>query len=113
MGSYCPVNTTSDNQYLCPIGTYSSFTGLYSISECQPCTAGYFCASVGLTSPSGICRSGYYCGGGSNSSSPITGLIDSNDTLYLEGYSISSSNGSCVKITNNTLNNICPPGKNN
>lgn len=31
------------------------------MSDCLPCTGGYYCAGNGLTSPTGLCDAGYYC----------------------------------------------------
>lgn len=31
------------------------------MSDCLPCTGGYYCAGNGLTSPTGLCAAGYYC----------------------------------------------------
>ena len=37
------------------------FSGAASLSDCLPCTGGYYCAGTGLTSPTGLCAAGYYC----------------------------------------------------
>lgn len=39
----------------------SLYTGAASLSDCLPCTGGYYCAGNGLTSPTGLCAAGYYC----------------------------------------------------
>ena len=104
-GSYCPILTERATQYQCPRGTFSNVTGLHNVTQCTPCTAGYYCNSMGLTAPVGQCEAGYFCGGGSTTIIPtVKGNIS--------GYSISNRGETCVKITNSTLNNICPPGKN-
>ena len=59
-GFYCPIGTGYDWQP-CPLGTYSNETGLGVEDECRPCTPGYYCATPGLTSPTGPCFGGYYC----------------------------------------------------
>ncbi len=43
----------------CPVGTWSNSTGLRSAEECQSCPGGFYCASTGLTEPSGLCSNGY------------------------------------------------------
>lgn len=58
-GSYCPFGSSAPIP--CPVGTFSNITGLRNISECIPCSPGYFCQSLGLTLPEGICASGFYC----------------------------------------------------
>lgn len=67
-GRFCPLGTSSPSR--CPSGTFSNEKGLESESECIPCTAGYFCASNGLTSPTGKCLVGFYCSGGSYLANP-------------------------------------------
>ena len=103
-GSFCPLLTKSGKQYQCPVGTFSNVTGLQNETQCTPCTAGYFCNSTGLTTPSGQCQAGFFCGGGSKSMIP---------TGNSSGYVIQSQGETCVQITNSTLNDICPPGKSN
>eukprot|EP00118_Oscarella_pearsei_P024289 m.302951 g.302951 ORF g.302951 m.302951 type:complete len:256 (+) comp40832_c0_seq1:8763-9530(+) len=67
-GHYCPSGTF--NPEPCPLGTFSSSTQLSSNVQCRNCTAGQFCASVGLAAPSGNCSAGFYCPGGQAMSSP-------------------------------------------
>ena len=38
--------------------------------DCTDCTAGYYCAETGLTTPSGECSAGYICVLGAYSSTP-------------------------------------------
>jgi len=104
-GSYCPLLTESAEQYLCPKGTFSDVTGLHNATQCTPCTAGYYCGSVGLTAPTGQCKAGFFCGGGSKSMVP-TAVGNSS------GYQIQSRGETCVQIKTNisTLNDLCPPG---
>lgn len=42
----------------CPAGTFSSAAGLVSKDKCQPCRAGFYCATVGLQTPTAPCREG-------------------------------------------------------
>lgn len=37
---------------------------------CQPCLAGHYCAGIGLSAPSGPCKSGFYCTHGSKTATP-------------------------------------------
>ena len=46
-GSYCPLGTSNDNEYLCPAGTFSNTTGLWNETQCTPCTPGYYCQGQG------------------------------------------------------------------
>ena len=48
-------------QRLCPRGM------LCSGGEAHVCPPGHFCASEGLSTPSGVCEAGYYCPAGSTS----------------------------------------------
>jgi len=42
-GHYCPEMTTSPDQYPCPAGTFTNRSDLFHESECEQCTAGYYC----------------------------------------------------------------------
>lgn len=63
-GYYCPAGTTRADQFPCPIGTFSTLSGVESASGCSPCKPGRYCASPGLTQPTGNCSAGYFCPGG-------------------------------------------------
>ena len=52
------VAGTGINQPKCPLGTYSNMTGLIEESECWDCSPGYYCATEGLTEPTGPCDAG-------------------------------------------------------
>ncbi|XP_072282810.1 uncharacterized protein [Pyxicephalus adspersus] len=67
-GHYCPEGTPSPKP--CPLGTLKNSTGGFSMDSCVPCYAGHFCASVGLSSPTGLCAAGFYCPGNFTSTSP-------------------------------------------
>jgi hypothetical protein len=100
-GSYCPQGT--HNQFLCPNGTYGASEGLQNITQCTPCTGGYYCATAGLSSPTGLCDKGYFCGGSSTVATPFgEGSIG--------GYAITYNGETCVHADNYTVNDICPPG---
>jgi hypothetical protein len=77
-------------------------TGLTRIENCTSCTPGSYCGSRGLTSPTGLCRGGYFCGGGSSVATPF----DSTNSSF----QITYDGETCVRIQNKTLNDVCPPG---
>ncbi|KAJ7990480.1 hypothetical protein DPEC_G00300750 [Dallia pectoralis] len=64
-GNICPPGTYceegSSEPEACPAGTFSPVPSLFSVAQCQPCTAGFYCAAAGLESPTGPCSQGYYC----------------------------------------------------
>mmetsp|Transcript_62220 Transcript_62220/g.85956 ORF Transcript_62220/g.85956 Transcript_62220/m.85956 type:complete len:145 (+) Transcript_62220:3025-3459(+) len=80
---YCPFGTADSDDFVCPIGTYSPFTGSYSMDDCLPCPPGSYCAD---DTGAQTCPEGYYCPEGTISStehpcppgyySDETGLID-------------------------------------
>ncbi|KAL6471032.1 hypothetical protein MHYP_G00196820 [Metynnis hypsauchen] len=61
VGHYCPKGTVSPVP--CPSGTWSNSTGQRSEEECQQCPGGFYCATAGLTVPTGLCSEGFYCTG--------------------------------------------------
>ncbi|KAM8927608.1 uncharacterized protein RCH25_007839 [Pelodytes ibericus] len=72
LGHYCPEGTQSPKP--CPAGTLKNATGGVSLESCEPCFAGHFCASAGLSSPSGVCVAGFYCPANFTSISPTSFL---------------------------------------
>jgi hypothetical protein len=60
-GKYCEEGTSTPVK--CPAGTYSNKTGNLMESNCSSCTAGYYCATAGLTKVTGKCDVGFYCPG--------------------------------------------------
>lgn len=68
-GSYCPEGTPV--QVKCPPGTFSGRIGNHNISDCEPCTAGYYCDGYGLSAPIGPCDAGYFCPGGQDKRRPL------------------------------------------
>lgn len=67
-GNYCPRNSLHPKP--CPLGTYSSASGLRVKSECMPCLAGCYCTGIGSTEPTGVCPKGNYCPKNSYSPKP-------------------------------------------
>ena len=51
----------------------SNSTGLSSSGQCPPCTGGYYCATTGLSEPTGPCNAGYYCDSGATTATPNDG----------------------------------------
>lgn len=97
-GRYCPPGTGNPDDYLCPVGTYSSSTGLSSVGECNACTAGEYCDAEGLTVTAGPCDAGYICYQGSTVPNPDDGVMG--DLCY-PGHYCSGGNASGTP---------CPPG---
>nr|XP_045369947.1 SCO-spondin [Camelus bactrianus] len=67
-GHYCPAQGLLSIP--CPRGTFREAPGAAHMEDCQPCRSGTFCGKAGLAEPQGLCRPGYHCGPGSNTSSP-------------------------------------------
>ncbi|XP_026719422.1 zonadhesin-like [Athene cunicularia] len=72
LGHYCPEGTHFP--VACPVGTLNNATGGTSPESCVPCYPGSFCASVGLSSPTGPCTEGFYCPANFSSISPTAFL---------------------------------------
>ena len=68
-GFYCAANNSSPEP--CSIGTYSTSLSLAEESECLLCAPGRYCATVGLTEPTGECLAGYFCEAGANASHAV------------------------------------------
>ena len=73
-GNHCPEG--SQTPILCPVGTYNPVKGgtsvltgtdslglpIYNTSiYCLKCPPGKYCATAGLTAPTGNCAAGYLC----------------------------------------------------
>ncbi|XP_063692807.1 zonadhesin-like [Bolinopsis microptera] len=69
-GNYCPEG--SSEQTPCTHGTYNPDQGSTSVSSCKPCEPGQWC-SERQSSPNGPCKEGWFCTGGSSSSTPLKG----------------------------------------
>ena len=70
VGHYCEQGTV--NPTPCPMGTFSNTTLRTSITDCNNCTAGYYCDTEGLTEPTGMCSAGFYCSSGATTAAPVT-----------------------------------------
>lgn len=55
-GYYCPAGTQSDTENPCPAGTFNPAQMQTNSSACLSCTAGMYCQTTGLSSPTGNCR---------------------------------------------------------
>ncbi len=44
-----------------------------ALTDCITCLEGFYCASTGLTAPTGKCAAGYYCKYGSTTPTPSAG----------------------------------------
>ena len=61
-----------DSVLLSDQGTFREVPGASRVEDCQLCHPGTFCGREGLAKPQGLCRAGYHCGPGSNTSSPVS-----------------------------------------
>ena len=68
-GTYCEEGWS--NPTPCPKGTYGDRNRLPSLSDCTACPPGEFCASSGMSTPSGNCLAGFYCSNASEEASPV------------------------------------------
>lgn len=57
-GHYCPSGTKYEKEFNCSAGTYSNQYSLREHSQCIMCPSKKFCASPGLTEPTGFCAPG-------------------------------------------------------
>lgn len=107
-GYYCPLNTVSKHSHPCPTGTFSNTTNLETDGQCTPCTAGYYCGSVGLTQPTDMCDAGYVCVNGSDNATPTDGTTG---YVCLPGYYCNRGSGQGTKCPLGTFSNT--PGLHN
>lgn len=64
-GYHCVASTSVPTA--CAAGKYSAMTKLEDNTNCKPCEPGHYCATAGLSSPTGECTPGYFCAEGSTS----------------------------------------------
>lgn len=69
IGNYC--TTTVSTYTNCPVGTFNPRIGLKASANCLYCTAGKYCLSAGISTPTGLCDPGYYCKFGSSTKKPV------------------------------------------
>ena len=67
-GRYCPEGSSEGKN--CSVGTYNPSSGQAANSACLDCLGGYYCASEGLSTPTGSCAAGYYCQSGASTPTP-------------------------------------------
>ena len=67
MGSYCPNNTISGVEHICPKGTYGIEKNLTKVSDCTSCPAGKYCMTGYVR---GNCSAGYFCKGNQFNATP-------------------------------------------
>ena len=100
----------------CPTGTFNALTHAKSVSDCQNCTAGYFCNGTGLSNPTGECDAGYFCEFGSSMKNPS--ITQAGYGLCPAGYYCPKGTAKPLKCAPGTYNNItgqascfiCPAG---
>jgi len=91
-GHYCPNG--SSYPIPCPAGSFSPAEGNTQLDDCIPCTAGMYCAGVGLLTPTANCSEGYYCPGNNTSPTP-------EEFPCLAGHFCSEAS---------SIPHLCPPG---
>lgn len=100
-------------------------------TDCQPCTAGSYCADSGLTQPTGPCLAGYYCPAGTSTPTlpcPAGSLCPTGSASPVPcpagTYQDETGQGSCKAClagyycalaspcpgVNSTSPQLCPPG---
>jgi hypothetical protein len=62
-GSHCTAGTSVPTP--CAQGEYSAMTKLVDNTYCKPCKPGHYCATPGISTPTGLCDPGYFCAEGS------------------------------------------------
>jgi len=58
MGKHCAAATSTPTD--CVQGKYSMMTKLVDATYCKACEPGYYCASAGISAPTGPCTPGYF-----------------------------------------------------
>ena len=57
-GMFCPNGTRYKDEFKCPQGTYSNYTGLERADQCSPCPGGFYCSNEGQVDFSTKCDEG-------------------------------------------------------
>ncbi|XP_033971267.1 zonadhesin-like [Trematomus bernacchii] len=109
-GKYCPEGTRLPLP--CPPGTYSNSLHLTDVSGCNPCPAGVFCGTAGLTRPSGLCQAGFYCPGGDTKATGSEGGLCPQAHYCPEGSasSVPCPAGAYSILTGQSVCSHCPAG---
>ncbi|CAH1797039.1 unnamed protein product, partial [Owenia fusiformis] len=68
-GYYCESGSATPTP--CPAGTFSNDEGNVNVTDCQPCTPGYYCSGTANTNVSGPCAPMYYCPAGQDTATPV------------------------------------------
>nr|XP_057935999.1 SCO-spondin isoform X4 [Doryrhamphus excisus] len=69
-GHFCPAGCLAPIP--CPLGSVRNSTGGVSLESCSTCPPGHYCATEGLSKPSGPCAAGFYCPLEFSSTAPYT-----------------------------------------
>eukprot|EP00070_Physeter_catodon_P037017 XP_028343911.1 sushi, von Willebrand factor type A, EGF and pentraxin domain-containing protein 1-like [Physeter catodon] len=115
-GFYCPAGTSNFANTPCPLGYYSSGTGLTRRTDCQPCPAGKYCASRGAATPTGDCSAGFFCSGGSWLPAPLANSTNPDVSVEVDGVTtpLTAFGKPCPAgffcITGTTAPEACPEG---
>ena len=113
-GNYCPQGIAAPKP--CPLGSYSSSSGLRAKGECQPCPGGFYCNGTGLTAPSGECEPRYYCESNATTATPEDGGLTGDPCIvghYCPGNTadpIPCDFGTFMNITHASQCWPCTPG---
>ncbi|XP_062816991.1 zonadhesin isoform X2 [Anolis carolinensis] len=106
-GHFCLPGTESGMEHPCPKGTYRPKAGAAKESDCEPCPAGMYCSSLGLSQPTGLCHQGYFCTKGAANPTPIRHRVNASIVLLM-GNDICPSGHFCPNGTGFPV--PCPPG---
>lgn len=74
-GYYCPAGTKWVNDNPCPIGTFNNRTMRFKLDHCLACPGGEYCDSEALSRTTGTCSPGYYCIINSTTATPSGGYM--------------------------------------
>ncbi|KAL0230075.1 hypothetical protein PCE1_003639 [Barthelona sp. PCE] len=67
-GNYCPEGSVAPTR--CPRGMFTPNTNLRSVDECETCSPGLYCPTMGMTTDGTNCAAGYYCNGSAEVDEP-------------------------------------------
>ncbi|XP_061734344.1 neurogenic locus notch homolog protein 3-like [Nerophis ophidion] len=109
-GRYCPEGTGLP--LTCPPGTYSDSRHLTDVLGCSSCPAGHFCATEGLSRPSGKCHQRFYCPGGDSAATGSEGGLCPTAHYCPEGSASPAPcpAGSYTNLTGQSVCSLCCAG---